>query len=270
MPEVRQMPNPQSRCRVVGMIPARYASTRLPGKVLLDLAGKSMIQRVYERCEQAELLDEVLVATDDERVREAVEAFGGRVEMTDCEHCSGTDRLAEVASRIECEIIVNVQGDEPMIEPEAIDAAVRPFLSDDELQMGTIATPIEDLEEHLDPATVKVVVDGQGWALYFSRAAIPHFRLDVGGCEPDGPRRHPVSGMTPLKHIGLYVYRREMLLWYAAREPLALEQTEGLEQLRVLEAGREIRVVVVDYSPIGVDTPDDLQRVREMLGAEDE
>lgn len=257
-----------ARPSVVGMIPARYASTRLPGKVLLDLAGKPMIQRVYERCRRATLLDEVLVATDDERVREAVEAFGGRVEMTGREHCSGTDRLAEVARRIDCDVIVNVQGDEPMLEPEAIDAAVRPFMSDESLRMGTIATPISDLEEHFDPAAVKVVVDAHGWALYFSRAPIPHFRLPPGEAEPDAPRRHPASGLAPLKHIGLYVYRREMLLWYAGLEPSALERTEGLEQLRVLEAGERIRVVVVDYSPIGVDTPEDLQRVRELLAAE--
>jgi len=257
-----------ARPLVVGMIPARYASTRLPGKVLLDIAGKPMIQRVYERCQQAELLDEVLVATDDERVQEAVEAFGGRVEMTSCEHCSGTDRLAEVAGRTACDVIVNVQGDEPMLEPAAIDAAVEPFLADEGLQMGTIATPINDIEEHLDPAAVKVVVDAQGWALYFSRAPIPFFRLGSGEPQPDGPRRHPASGMAPLKHIGLYVYRREMLLWYAGLEPSALEQTECLEQLRVLEAGRRIRVVVVDYSPIGVDTPEDLQRVRELLAVE--
>lgn len=259
-----------ARPSVVGMIPARYASTRLPGKVLLDLAGKPMIQRVYERCREAELLDEVLVATDDERVAEAVAAFGGRVEMTSCEHCSGTDRLAEVAERMDCDVVVNVQGDEPMLEPAAIDAAVEPFLTDEDLQMGTIATPIDELEEHLDPAAVKVVVDARGWALYFSRAPIPFLRMSPGEPEPDAPRRHPVSGMAPLKHIGLYVYRREMLLWYAGLAPSALEQTECLEQLRVLEAGRRIRVVVVDYSPIGVDTPEDLQRVRELLAAEGE
>ncbi len=257
-----------SRPSVVGMIPARYASTRLPGKVLLDIAGKPMIQRVYERCREAELLDDVLVATDDERVAEAVEAFGGHVEMTSCEHCSGTDRLAEVAGRMACDVIVNVQGDEPMLEPAAIDAAVRPFLTDEALQMGTIATPIDELGEHLDAAAVKVVVDAQGRALYFSRAPIPFFRLPAGEPQPDAPRRHPVSGMVPLKHIGLYVYRREMLLWYAGLAPSALEQTEGLEQLRVLEAGRRIRVVVVDYSPIGVDTPEDLERVRELFAAE--
>jgi 3-deoxy-manno-octulosonate cytidylyltransferase (CMP-KDO synthetase) len=265
IPEVPRMPRPQESPSVVGMIPARYESTRLPGKVLLDLGGKPMIQRVYERCRQAQSLDDVLVATDDERVREAVEDFGGRVEMTACEHCSGTDRLAEVAERTECDVIVNVQGDEPMIEPEAIDAAVAPLLNDPQLQMGTIATPIADLEEHLDPAAVKVVIDAHGQALYFSRAPIPFFRLGAGEPEPDGPRRHPESGLTPLKHIGLYVYRREMLLWYAGLEASALEQTEGLEQLRVLEAGREIHVEVVDYSPIGVDTPEDLERVRAML-----
>lgn len=254
---------------IVGMIPARYASTRLPGKVLLDLAGKPMIQRVYERCQRAELLDEVIVATDDERVRDAVLGFGGRVEMTGSHHCSGTDRLAEVAGRVPCDVIVNIQGDEPMIEPAAIDAAVQPFLEDPELQMGTIATRIETLAEHTDPAAVKVVVDEQGWALYFSRAPIPYFRVDPGAVPPDTPRRHPKSGMMPLKHIGLYVYRREMLLWYAALPPAALEMTEGLEQLRVLEAGRRIRVVEVEYSPIGVDTPEDLECVRALLAKEE-
>ena len=255
------------RSSVVGMIPARYASTRLHGKVLVDIAGKSMLQRVYERCMEAELLDEVIVATDDERVRAAVESFGGQVEMTDSRHCSGTDRLAEVASRRECEVIVNVQGDEPMIDPRAIDAAVEPFVGAAEMQMGTIATPIETPEEHLDPSTVKVVVDADGWALYFSRAPIPYFRID--GCSvADEPRRHPVSGLMPLKHIGLYVYRREMLLWYAGLAPSSLELTEGLEQLRVLEAGRRIRVVEVDYSPIGVDTQEDLEAVRQLLTAE--
>lgn len=257
------MPSPS----VTGMIPARYAATRLPGKVLIDIAGKPMIQHVYDRCAEAELLDEVLVATDDERVAEAVEAFGGRVEMTACEHCSGTDRLAEVAQKRDCEIIVNVQGDEPMIEPSAIDAAVEPLLEDPALEMATIATPIETLEEHLDPSAVKVVLDADGWALYFSRSPIPYFRLPEATAEPDAPRLHPVSALMPLKHIGLYVYRRDMLLWYSRQEPSALEQTEGLEQLRVLEAGKRIRVVVVDYSPTGVDTPADLEKVRRLLTA---
>lgn len=255
---------------VMGMIPARYASTRLPGKVLVDLCGRSMVQRVYERCAEAELLDEVLVATDDQRVRDAVQQFGGRVEMTSADHASGTDRLAEVAGRVDCDVICNIQGDEPMIEPAAIDAAVRPFLDDPDLQMATIATPIETLEEHTDTSVVKVVADAQGWALYFSRAPIPHFRVEEGAAQPDAPRVHPTSGMAPLKHIGLYVYTRDMLLWYASQPQSRLERTERLEQLRVLEAGRRIRVVQVQYSPIGVDTPEDLRRVRELLSREDE
>jgi 3-deoxy-manno-octulosonate cytidylyltransferase (CMP-KDO synthetase) len=256
-----------SRPSIVGMIPARLASTRLPGKVLLDLAGKPMIQHVYERCLQARHLDEVIVATDDRRVYDAVAGFGGRVEMTGDHHRSGTDRLAEVASRLDCDIIVNIQGDEPMIEPQAIDAAVAPVVDDPALQMATIATPIDSREEHLDPSAVKVVVDAEGWALYFSRAPIPYFRVDAGA-DPEHPRVHPVSGITPLKHIGLYVYTREMLLWYTGLEPSTLELTEGLEQLRVLQAGRRIRVVTVNYSPVGVDTPEDLERVRKLLAVE--
>jgi len=147
---------------------------------------------------------------------------------------------------------------------------VGPFLDDPELQIGTIATPIDTLEEHLDPAAVKVVVDADGWALYFSRAPIPHFRLDPGAEQSDAPRRHPKSGMMPLKHIGLYVYRREALLWFAGLAPSRLEMTEGLEQLRALEAGRRIRVVQVEYSPIGVDTPEDLERVRALLAREEQ
>jgi 3-deoxy-manno-octulosonate cytidylyltransferase (CMP-KDO synthetase) len=252
--------------KITGIIPARYQSTRLPGKVLLDIAGKPMIQHVYERCRQAQLLDEVVIATDDTQVRDAAESFGADVEMTRADHASGTDRLAEVAARRDCDVIVNVQGDEPMIEPAAIDAAVAPFLDDPELSFGTIATEITTIEEHNEWTTVKVVVDAQGYALYFSRAPIPYFRIDGDAEQPESPRQHPKSGLAPLKHIGLYVYRRETLLWFAGLEPSALEQTEGLEQLRALEAGCPIRVVQVDYSPIGVDTEEDLERVREIMG----
>jgi len=256
------------RLKIVGMIPARYAATRLDGKVLLDIAGKPMVQHVYEQASKAELLDEVLVATDDERVRNVVQGFGGRVEMTSPKHPSGADRLAEVARRYECDLIVNIQGDEPMIDPAAIDAAVQPFLDDPELRICTIATPITTIEEHNDPAAVKVVIDRDGWALYFSRAPIPYFRLDPGAQQPDEPRQHPKSGLTPLKHIGLYVYRREALLWFAGLEPTPLEQTEGLEQLRARENGCPIRVVKVDYSPIGVDTPEDLAKARKLMSRE--
>lgn len=248
------------------MIPARYASTRLEGKALADIGGKPMICHVYERAARAAALTDVLVATDDDRIARAVEAFGGRCEMTDPSHKSGTDRLAEVAARIDCDIVVNIQGDEPMIEPAAIDAALGPFLAGDGERFGTIATRITDLAEHMEPSTVKVVVDATGHALYFSRAPVPYFRLDAADdWPPDRPRRHPDSGLWPLKHIGLYVYTRDTLLWYAGLPQSPLEQTEKLEQLRALDNGCPIRVVEVDYSPIGVDTPEDLRRVREIM-----
>lgn len=253
--------------KIIGMIPARYGSTRLEGKALADIAGKPMIQHVYERAARAAQLDDVIIATDDERIADAVAAFGGRCEMTASTHQSGTDRLAEVARRIDCDLIVNIQGDEPMIEPSAIDAAVAPFLSNPEERFGTLARRITSLEDHLAPSVVKVVTDRKGYALYFSRAPIPYFRVDGDEAWPeDRPRVHPTTGVQPLHHIGLYVYARETLLWYSALAPTPLEQTEKLEQLRALENGCRIRVVQVDYAPIGVDTPEDLERVRKALG----
>lgn len=252
--------------RIVGMIPARLASTRLPGKVLLDIGGKPMVQHVVERARQSRHLSEVLVATDSEQVRAAVESYGGRAVMTSPDHASGTDRLAEVARQTECDLIVNLQGDEPLLRPDIIDAAIEPFLSEAGLRLGTIATPITALEEHLEPSAVKVVVDQRGFALYFSRCPIPYFRLDPGvTLDEAAPRVHPQSGLHPLKHIGLYVYTKETLLWMAALPRTPLEITESLEQLRALENGCPIRVVQVDYSPIGVDTPEDLERVRRMV-----
>lgn len=252
--------------RIVGMIPARLASTRLPGKVLLDLAGKPMVQHVYERACQSQHLDEVVVATDSPEVLAAVQAFGGQAVMTSPDHASGTDRLAEVARQTECDLIVNLQGDEPLLRPDIIDAAIEPFLRETGLRLGTIATPITALQEHLEPSAVKVVVDQRGFALYFSRCPIPYFRLDAGvELDEAAPRVHPKSGLHPLKHIGLYVYTKETLLWLASLPRTPLEITESLEQLRALENGCPIRVVEVDYSPIGVDTPEDLERVRGMM-----
>lgn len=255
--------------RIVGMIPARLAATRLPGKVLLDIAGKPMVQHVYERARQSRHLSEVLVATDSHEVRRAVESFGGEAVMTSPDHASGTDRLAEAVGAMACDLVVNIQGDEPLIRPEIIDAAVAPFLVEEGLRLGTIATPIVTLEEHLEDSAVKVVVDRRGFALYFSRSPIPFFRLDPGVTwAADQPRVHPKSGLKPLKHIGMYVYTRETLLWMAGLPRTPLEITEGLEQLRALEHGCPIRVVQVDYSPIGVDTPEDLARVRQIMGSE--
>ncbi len=251
---------------VVGMIPARYAATRLPGKVLADIGGKPMVQHVYERASQAEVIQDVIVATDDSRVFEAVEAFGGTVVMTSSEHRSGTDRLAEVARGMDCDIVVNIQGDEPLIDADAIDAAVEPLLGDASIAMSTLRSPITDREEYENPAAVQVVVDREGFALYFSRAPIPYFRIDDPDAIPEsGIFAHPVTGLAAYRHIGMYVYRRETLLWLSELEPTPLEKTENLEQLRALENGCRIKVVEYDYSPIGVDTPEQLVQVRRII-----
>ena len=252
--------------KAIGIIPAHYASTRLPGKALAEIAGQPMIQHVYERACAAESVAQVIVATDDERIMTAVTGFGGQAVMTSPEHHTGTDRVAEVAQELACDVVVNIQGDEVLIEPAAIDAAVEPFTTDASLGMSTLATPITTLAEHLAPSVVKVVVDGEGFALYFSRAPIPFFRLDSTTPWPDNkPRQHPASGLWPLRHIGLYAYRRDTLLWLVSLPQTKLERTEKLEQLRALENGCRIRVVPVDYSAIGVDTPEDLERVRAMM-----
>ncbi len=251
---------------IIGIIPAHYGSMRLEGKILADIAGKPMIQHVYERASQAETLQDLLVATDDQRIMDIVAGFGGQVVMTSAEHKSGTDRVAEVAQDRACDVVINIQGDEPLIEPAAIDAAVQPFIADSSLAMSTLSTPIRSLRAHLDPSVVKVVVDADGFALYFSRAPVPFFRLDTDAPWPDNkPRQHPESGLWPLKHIGLYGYQRQTLLWLASLPQTPLEKTERLEQLRALENGCRIKVIQVDYSPIGVDTPEDLQRVRALL-----
>jgi len=254
---------------VVGMIPARYAAARLPGKVLADIAGKPMLQHVYERALRATALREIIIATDDPRIAETARGFGAQVAMTSPEHTSGTDRLAEVARELDCDVIVNIQGDEPLIDPAIIDCAVQPLLDDPAVRMATLATRAT-AHEWATASVVKVVCDKAGNALYFSRRQIPYFRLDDPSQEAAlaGDLVHPVSGCRPLKHIGLYVYRRETLLWFAGLPRGVLESTESLEQLRVLENGCPIRVVEVDYSPIGVDTPDDLETVRKLVEAQ--
>jgi 3-deoxy-manno-octulosonate cytidylyltransferase (CMP-KDO synthetase) len=238
---------------VICIIPARFASTRLPGKPLADIAGKPMIQHVYEQALKAKLPSSVWVATDDQRVYDAVQAFGGHAVMTSCEHCTGTDRLAEVARRHDADIIVNIQGDEPLIAPEVIDLAVEPFSHRPELVMTTLKTRLSE-EEFANPAVVKVVSDQQGHALYFSRSLIPY-------------PRNPGKDFAVYKHIGLYAYRKDFLLKYAAMRQTPLEQAESLEQLRVLENGYRILVLETNYQCIGVDTPEDLERVREIIGA---
>ncbi len=251
--------------RTIGLIPARYASTRLPGKALALIAGEPMVWHVYRRARAAACLERVIVATDDERIRAAVVERGGEAVMTRPDHVSGTDRLAEVAADLECDLVVNLQGDEPLMDPAIIEATVAPFLSEPALRMSTAATPIQDAGEYRDAAVVKVVLDERGYALYFSRSPLPYFRVDSPGGAPDNTCRDPETGLSALKHLGLYVYRRETLLWLSGLPPTALERAEKLEQLRALGHGCPIRVVVVDYSPLGVDTPEDLERVRRLL-----
>jgi len=241
--------------RVVVIIPARYESTRLPGKPLADLHGQPMIQRVYERAQRAHAVDRVLVATDDERIRGAVAAFGGDVVMTSRAHRTGTDRIAEVAAALDADVVVNVQGDLPLLDPAMIDVAVTPLRDDAGLPMATIRTPIRTDEERRNPNVVKVVTDRDGFALYFSRSPLPHYR--------DGA----AAGGLGDKHIGLYAYRREFLLTFAQLAPTPLEQAEQLEQLRALEWGFRIKVAPVAVASIEVDTPRDLERAREQLAA---
>ncbi len=236
----------------VAIIPARYDATRLPGKPLIDLAGQPMIQRVYARVRQVAEIERVIVATDDPRIADAVVQFGGEVQMTRADHLSGTDRIAEVAAMLDAEIIVNVQGDEPLIAPETIAAALRPMQSEPDLPMATTCEPLEAVDAE-NPNVVKVVCDAQGNALFFSRALIPY------------PRQPAVARTLWRKHTGLYVYRRQALLHMTALPPAPLELAEGLEQLRALTHGVRIRVVETRYQSIGVDTPEDVERVRQWL-----
>lgn len=236
--------------RFVGVIPARYRSARLPGKPLIEIAGRPLIQWVYEQAAQAKLLHEVVVATDDEGVFRAVMAFGGKARMTRPDHLSGTDRVAEIAHTTQADVFINIQGDEPTISPLTIDKVCLPFQEDLDLQVATARVRMENPEEAESPHVVKVVVDECDRALYFSRAPIPY------------PRRQPA---TFYKHLGIYGYRRDFLLRLGSLKDSRLEKTEGLEQLRFLENGVPIRVVEVLEDSIGVDTREDLERVRPLL-----
>jgi 3-deoxy-manno-octulosonate cytidylyltransferase (CMP-KDO synthetase) len=239
--------------RILGVIPARYASSRFPGKVLASTAGKTMLQHVWERALQARYLTEVVIATDDQRVNAAAEEFQARVILTRSDHASGTDRAAEAASASNAAVIVNIQADEPMIDPAAIDAAVLGLLVQEDVLMTTLKKRIESPSEITDPNVVKVVTDRAGDALYFSRSPIPNLRGDAGGRLP--------NSAAYFKHIGLYAYRREFLLSYSDLPVGPLEQAEHLEQLRALENGFKIRVIETEYESLGVDTPADWERV---------
>lgn len=241
--------------KIACVIPARYASTRLPGKPLADIAGKPMIQRVYEQVSKATVPDVVIVATDDQRVAEVVTEFGGTVVMTKADHLTGTDRLAEVAQlRPDIDVIINVQGDEPLIEASLIDELSALFTETSQLQMATVGAPLQE-SEYDEPSAVKVICNLKGEAMYFSRSLIPY------------PRNAFVN--PPLKHIGIYAYTRDFLLEFAQLAPTPAELTESLEQLRALENGVAIRVIKTEARFVGVDTPEDLAAVNEIFKSQE-
>lgn len=250
---------PAPRPRVVGVIPARWGSTRFPGKSLAPIAGRPLIQRVWERARQAAALDAVLVATDDGRIAEAVARFGGTAVMTRPDHPSGTDRIAEAIRGRPADLVLNIQGDEPFIDPGLINRLAHALADAPRWDMGTAAAPLTRREDVLNPSVVKVVCDRERAALYFSRAPIPYVRDAAPGAEPE-------PGLC-WRHIGLYGYRRAFLETLVTAPPCALEQAEKLEQLRALHLGGKILVLLTTEPGLGVDTPEDVRRAEAFLGA---
>ena len=245
----KQDPSPQ----IVGLIPARWKSSRFPGKPLHPLAGKPLLQHVHERACQCRSLEELAVATDDERIREAAESWGARVIMTSSDHPTGTDRLAEAVAQMPgATHVINLQGDEPLLDPELIDEMAGILSADHSLRMITAANPLDDVASRDDPNVVKVVLDTSGHALYFSRSPIPYARR-----EEDRP--------TMLRHMGLYGYRRDFLTEFVSWQPTPLEQSEQLEQLRALEHGTRIRVLITNHRALGLDTPDQAPELEALL-----
>jgi len=242
----------------VGIIPARWASSRFPGKPLHEIAGKPLVQHVWERCSETSSLDAVIIATDDDRISEAALGFGAQVAMTSVEHCSGTDRIAEALESLEkpFDIVVNIQGDEPLVSPQLIDSLVQSLIDDTESAMATAASPISNGLLLDDPNVVKVVADGHGRAIYFSRSPIPY------------RRGRPSSGTcTPLRHHGIYAFRTEFLREFVEWPPAPLEEIECLEQLRALYNGARIHLVITEEESFGVDTPDQARQLEKLLNA---
>ncbi len=235
---------------VVGIIPARYGSTRLAAKALADILGKPMIQHIYERAKEASVLDEVIVATDDERIKKAVSDFGGKTVLTSKEHTSGTERLAEVVFDLDVKVIVNIQGDEPLIHPSMINDVAYALLENKELVMSTLKHRISDEKEFDNPNVVKVITDKNNFAVYFSRSPIPNFLRKKEGLD-----------ITLYKHIGIYAYTKDFLLTFKGLKPSRLEEAESLEQLRAIEHGYKIKVLETRHETISVDTQEDLDKV---------
>ena len=242
----------------IGVIPARYGATRFEGKLLKDLCGKPVIQHVYERAKKAKLLDDLIVAADDERIVKAVESFGGKAVLTSKTHTTGTDRLTEVVNDIDVKVIVNIQGDEPLIQPLLIDDLVRTMQDPDEAGtvMATVVKKSQSIEEFKSPDVVKAIVNQKGYAMYFSRSPIPTLlKLDA-------------EKSFFYKHIGIYAYRKDFLFTFKKLAKSTLEKNEKLEQLRALEAGYKIKAIETKYETVGVDTPQDLELAKEMLQKE--
>ncbi|MFA5088474.1 MAG: 3-deoxy-manno-octulosonate cytidylyltransferase [Candidatus Omnitrophota bacterium] len=240
--------------KVIGVIPARWASVRFKGKVLADIQGKPMIQHIWERAKSSRLLAEVFIACDDQKVLNAVHKFGGQAIMTSPDLLSGTDRIAEAVKNLDVDIVVNIQGDEPLVEHKMIDDLAQSLVDDPACSMSTVIKPCHQWEEVHDPNIVKAVIDLNGYALYFSRSVIPYHRDSKDG-----------QGVRYYKHLGLYAYRKEFLMNFKDLPASALEKTEKLEQLRVLEAGHKIKTVMTDVETASVDTPEDLMKVKELL-----
>jgi 3-deoxy-manno-octulosonate cytidylyltransferase (CMP-KDO synthetase) len=241
--------------RVVAVIPARYASTRFPGKPLAPLKGKPMIQHVFERVQRCKDVHQVIVATEDKRILSAVQAFGGEAMMTSSDHFTGTDRVCEVARKVDAEIIVNVQGDEPLIDPVALSAAIK-AVADGSYKISTLSVPIRSLEHLFSMNVVKVLTDVQKRALYFSRFPIPYSRVTAPA---------DIAKYVCRQHVGVYVFERQTLFQFQSMPPCSLEKGESLEQLRALQAGIPIGVLAGDFVSIGVDTPDDLKEAEEFI-----
>ncbi|HTZ10961.1 MAG TPA: 3-deoxy-manno-octulosonate cytidylyltransferase [Candidatus Margulisiibacteriota bacterium] len=239
---------------VIGIIPARYSSSRFEGKVLADILGKPMLQHVWERAKQALLLDDLIIACDNKEVAEAARNFGAKVVMTSTGHASGSDRISEVINPLDVRVVINMQADEPLIEPTMIDALARSLQEDPDISMSTLMKKIEDPNEIDDPNVVKVVVDKNNFALYFSRAAIPF-------CPANSEVKKPLY----YKHIGLYGYTKDFIFRFRNLPISRLEATEKLEQLRVLEEGYRIKVIETKFDTVGVDTPEDLEKVIKLL-----
>lgn len=239
---------------VIGVIPVRYSSSRFEGKVLADILGKPMLQHVWERAKQAVVLEDIIIACDDERVVNAAQEFGAKAVLTAKAHPSGSDRIIEVINPIDVKVIVNIQADEPLVHPVMIDTVAQALLDDTKVSMATMMKKIENSDEVNDPNVVKVVVDKNNFALYFSRSAIPYYPADF-----------EVKPAVYYKHIGLYAYTKDFLFIYKNLPVSNLEKIERLEQLRVLEEGYRIKVIETKYETIGVDTPDDLNKVKQYL-----